>query len=262
MKVIELLRQRANRGKIYKEPEFWDMKAKKFSGSSISMWPNAALNEYYEREQFMFLEQHLDNLRDRAVLDVGCGTGRLSRYLAQRGARVVGLDFSAQSIAVAEAEEKPGDITYRVQSIFDLDDQNTYDIVIALGNLTVACGNADDLENALRRLHRSLKPGGQFIVIEPINRGFLHRVLDLDIKDFVKIMEKVGFKTNDVMPLHFWPARLPLSLSALWPRSVTAIGYHLGQVTMWLLGNGLVWGDYKAIAARRSDAPAVMDRTS
>jgi SAM-dependent methyltransferase len=47
--------------------------------------------------------------RDALVLDVGCGPGRVLSYLGHRGLRCVGLDRSAQAIAmVAQRHRLPG----------------------------------------------------------------------------------------------------------------------------------------------------------
>jgi ubiquinone/menaquinone biosynthesis C-methylase UbiE len=43
------------------------------------------------------------DLRGRRVLDLGCGTGRLSAALAERGAKVWGVDPSAEMLAQARA---------------------------------------------------------------------------------------------------------------------------------------------------------------
>ncbi|HQY87777.1 MAG TPA: class I SAM-dependent methyltransferase [Tepidisphaeraceae bacterium] len=48
----------------------------------------------------------LGELRDLHALDLGCGTGRHSLWLAANGARVTALDFSAGMMA--EAKSKPG----------------------------------------------------------------------------------------------------------------------------------------------------------
>jgi 2-polyprenyl-3-methyl-5-hydroxy-6-metoxy-1,4-benzoquinol methylase len=45
------------------------------------------------------------------VLDIACGQGRMSRYLAMLGADVVGIDISAAMLAVARAAG-PESITY------------------------------------------------------------------------------------------------------------------------------------------------------
>ena len=49
--------------------------------------------------------EQLADLRGRRVLDVGCGTGRLSVALAERaGAKVWGVDASPEMLAVARGE--------------------------------------------------------------------------------------------------------------------------------------------------------------
>ena len=49
----------------------------------------------------------LGNVRDRRVLDVGCGPGALARLLAYRGAKVTGVDASPRMVELSrrDAEE-------------------------------------------------------------------------------------------------------------------------------------------------------------
>ena len=55
---------------------------------------------------------------DPVVLDAGCGTGRISRYLADRGCRVRGLDLSPGMVAMARRDHP--DLTFTVGSLTDL----------------------------------------------------------------------------------------------------------------------------------------------
>lgn len=52
------------------------------------------------------------------VLDAGCGTGRISRYLADRGCQVTGLDLSPGMVAMARRDHR--DLTFAVGSIVQL----------------------------------------------------------------------------------------------------------------------------------------------
>ncbi|HVC20514.1 MAG TPA: class I SAM-dependent methyltransferase [Vicinamibacterales bacterium] len=54
-------------------------------------------------EQQRVLLAFLGDIRGQAVLDVGTGTGRAALTLARAGARVVGLDASAEMLRVAQA---------------------------------------------------------------------------------------------------------------------------------------------------------------
>ena len=55
---------------------------------------------------------------DVRVLDAGCGAGRMSRYLADRGCLVAGLDLSASMVARARRDHP--DLVFTVGSLTDL----------------------------------------------------------------------------------------------------------------------------------------------
>jgi 2-polyprenyl-3-methyl-5-hydroxy-6-metoxy-1,4-benzoquinol methylase len=95
-----MLRNRRMRESIYTTADYWDAKAIEHEGDAVSMWPNNHLN--------------LPQLQRVRVLDVGCGTGRISRWLAAQGATVVGIDFSARSVEIARRLSEGDNPTYRV----------------------------------------------------------------------------------------------------------------------------------------------------
>lgn len=257
-----MLRNRANRASIYSTAAYWDGKALEFEDNAVSMWPNRALNRHYHREQLDFALRALGDVRGKWILDVGCGSGRISRHLAELGAQVRGIDFAPKVIDIARRQSPPDNPTYRVQSIFTLDDVAEYDIVLSWGSLTVACKDPRALLDALRRMRRALKEGGSLVVLEPIHRGFLHRVLNLDLRDFIAVMRDAGFQVRSVAQLHFWPARLALAFVE-WPVPITVAGYRAGQWVMRHLLSDRAGGDYRGIyATSRAAAPEGSDSTS
>ena len=95
--------------------------------------------------------------------------------------------------------------------------------------------------------------GGGVVLLEPVHKGFLHRVLAMDLSEFESIMQEAGFQIRSHVPMHFWPARLALAFFAL-PNWLTAPAYRIGQLIMRLPGFRRM-GDYtaiRAVAARES----------
>jgi SAM-dependent methyltransferase len=249
-RILAAFEQRRRREQLYSTAAYWDGKAKALSGSAISMWRNQRLNEHYEREQFRFLDGCLPSqLSGLDALDLGCGTGRAARYLHARGARTMGVDFSGDSLDVAR-RIGPDSIRYERCSALELDMPNSFDVIVGLGVLTVACKSEADLDLALSRIFVALKPNGYYLLIEPIHAGFLHRVLNMGASRFCERMKAAGFEIVKRRELHFWPARVPLALSE-WPKFVTDIGYTSGQLCLSLGGRFFGLGDYKGIYARR-----------
>src|SRR5262245_31048869 len=71
-------------------------------------------------------------VRGLAVLDAGCGTGYLARKLHDRGARVIGVDFSPKMIAIARAQS-PG-VDFRVDSCSELSTVEPESVDMVLSN--------------------------------------------------------------------------------------------------------------------------------
>jgi 2-polyprenyl-3-methyl-5-hydroxy-6-metoxy-1,4-benzoquinol methylase len=243
----EMWQQRRNRESLYSTAAYWDSKAETLKGKAVSMWPNNHLNALYEREAEAVIRRFLGDVRGRSILDLGCGTGRMSRWFAAQGARVVGVDFSAGALAIAKGESVGDNPSYRLGSIFELADENAYDIVFAWGVVTTACREESQVLDALVRIRRSLRDGGKLLLTEPIHKGFLHRVLDMDLRSFLGVMRKAGFDLTATAPMHFWPARLTLSY-VQWPAWLTRPVYWIGQGAMRLPGLSRL-GDYWAILA-------------
>lgn len=102
-----------------------------------------------------------DDIKDKLVLDVGCGMGRFADVVSRWGGQVVGIDLS---LAVDAAYTNLGgraNVRIMQADVFRLPfPPETFDIVYSIGVLH----HTPDCQKAFRQLPRLLKPGGQIAV--------------------------------------------------------------------------------------------------
>jgi 2-polyprenyl-3-methyl-5-hydroxy-6-metoxy-1,4-benzoquinol methylase len=245
-----MIHDRLHREEVYAAAAYWDGKAEASPDDAPAMWPHRHYNEVYHADQLALFDALLPDVEGKTVLDLGCGTGRIARHLAGRGARVHGIDFAPQMIARARRLSPESNPSFAVGSIDEVDGEGLYDVTIVLGVLTIACKDRPELLAALRRIRRAIKPRGILLLTEPIHRGFLHRVLRMSLREFRGALDEAGFRVVATHQLHFWPFRFLLAYFP-WPRWFTRLGYRAGQGIIALCGN-TAWGDYKVIYAVRT----------
>lgn len=112
----------------------------------------------------------LGALEGKSVLDVACGDGLYTRHLAERGAKVMGVDISTEMIRIAQRieDEKTLGIDYRVHDIAEMPVLGSFDIVTAIYLLHYA-PTREHIARMCSRIHANLKPDGQFVtfVVNP-----------------------------------------------------------------------------------------------
>lgn len=114
-----------------------------------------------------------EDIRGQRVLDLACGYGTASRYLAQRGARVTGLDLSDRMLAQARELEASQPLGIRYVH-GDATGTRWWDGVPYDGVLcNMALMDIDGLDGALSVVAAVLAPGGwfSFSVVHPCYPG-------------------------------------------------------------------------------------------
>ena len=107
---------------------------------------------FSEYEDWPSVEKKAMDLVKGKVLDVGCGAGRHSLYLQNRGFDVTGIDISPLAIEVCKLR---GLKKTKVVPIEDLDfAPGSFDTVIMMGNNFGLFGNFKKAQRLLRKLHR------------------------------------------------------------------------------------------------------------
>jgi len=128
-------------------------------------YPAHAHNPVMQAEERAMLALLPGDLREQAVLDAGCGSGRYLLHAARRGAtRLTGVDLSLPMLERAYDElaqvRLDAELTLLRGSVVELPVED------ARADLTISglvLGHIDDLPRALAELRRATKPGGTLL---------------------------------------------------------------------------------------------------
>jgi SAM-dependent methyltransferase len=126
------------------------------------------LDVYRDRLNTPAFMEMLPEVRGRRGLDIGCGEGHNTRLLAERGARMTGIDISERFIAHAQEAEagRPLGIEYQLASAVALPfGEGAFDF--ATGFMSFM--DIPETERVFGEAHRVLRPGGflQFSIAHP-----------------------------------------------------------------------------------------------
>jgi ubiquinone/menaquinone biosynthesis C-methylase UbiE len=184
------------------------------------------------------------DMRDKRVLDIGCGIGGPAFYLAREyGANVVGTDLEPSLIERAKKAAKkhgledktefwvvePGPLTFP---------ENSFDFVVSSGAFTQISAKAEMFKEVLR----VLKPGGVFSVYDWMkNEGEFSEDMEYFFKmegltyamevpeRYTKILEKAGFVDVELVERSEWYRKKAREeyeqlRGELYPRAVELVG--------------------------------------
>jgi ubiquinone/menaquinone biosynthesis C-methylase UbiE len=135
--------------------------------SAADAWEQgqASGRDFYRHEFFGPIQATIcGDVGGLRLLDVGCGTGYFTREMAQRGARVTGIDIAPRMIEHAKRHEasSPLGVEYRVGNAAEIGmwfAAASFDMATSC----MALQDMADIPAVLRAVHDVLKPGGRFI---------------------------------------------------------------------------------------------------
>jgi len=105
-------------------------------------------------------------LESKKVLDLGCGDGVMSMFLAQHANLVEGLDYSPEALAFAKDKTKQfSNLTFSEGSAYELPyPDNTFDVVVS----TEVIEHLDDVDAYISEIKRVTKNNGSALITTPI----------------------------------------------------------------------------------------------
>src|SRR5579875_427800 len=118
-------------------------------------------SEYHEQAYGIVEKLLLELLRPGAsILDLGCGDGRLTRALSERGYDMTGLDGSEAMLAFAR--ERCPNIPYLLGDARGYELPDRFDAVLSTFDALNHVLSGDELASVFRCTHAALKSGGYF----------------------------------------------------------------------------------------------------
>jgi trans-aconitate 2-methyltransferase len=186
---------------------------------STDAW-DPAQYERFERERsapFFDLLDLVEPCPGGRVVDLGCGTGELTRALHERtgASSTVGLD-SSQAMLRRSAEHAGGGLTFELGDIADWAPSRPVDLIFS----NAALHWIDDHDELLTRLTGVLLPGGQLAVQVPANHdhpshlvaervageepfraalgGYVRHTPVLAPERYAQLLHRLGFRSQHV----------------------------------------------------------------
>ena len=101
-------------------------------------------------------------VEDGLVLDMGCGTGAMTRYLDAHGYDMTGIDVSEEMLTIAKEKSSP-DILYLLQDMREFELYGTMRAAVSICDSMNYILEEDDLLQVFSLVNNYLDPGGIFI---------------------------------------------------------------------------------------------------
>ncbi|HEX4810548.1 MAG TPA: class I SAM-dependent methyltransferase [Bryobacteraceae bacterium] len=146
---------------LYDEPALYDL-------LFPEAWAASSLTDEVRRARILGSERFYLERATAAkgrVLELACGTGRLTIPIAQRGIEVVGADLSESMLSAARnkaaARDAPATFVQADMRNFEL--PGPFSAILIPGNSLLHLLTNEDLRQCLACVRRHLAPGGRFV---------------------------------------------------------------------------------------------------
>mgnify|MGYP000294823187 CR=1 FL=1 len=174
-----------------------------------------------------FIIQHVDNLFDKKIIDVGCGGGILSESLASLGAQVTGIDMGEEPLNIAKLHALESGVSVNYQQITAEEqaalEPESYDIVTCMEMLE----HVPDPASVVQACSQLVKPGG-FVFFSTLNKTIKSYLMAIVAAE--KVLKLVPNGTHD-HDKFIKPSQLIAWAEACNLKCTDATGIHYNPIT-------------------------------
>ena len=103
------------------------------------------------------------NIDNGIILDLGCGTGKITKFLSQNGYDMIGIDNSFDMLNIAMNSKDGEDILYLCQDMREIELYGTVRAVISVCDSLNYITDKEDLVTVFKLVNNYLDPNGLFI---------------------------------------------------------------------------------------------------
>ncbi|MEW6170841.1 MAG: class I SAM-dependent methyltransferase [Candidatus Omnitrophota bacterium] len=184
----------------------------------------------------------LGNVKNKKILEIGCGNGYLSRLLAKQGVKVVGIDLSQKLLDYAIEKEKvrPLGIKYFQRNAANLTGIKNKTFDIAIANMCLM--DVRNAEKAIKEISRVLKKNGKFIfsINHPV---FFYQKWIYAKRNGKKFFARAVLKYKTPCILK----------QTLWSTGIKVMGYRrpIEEYLKYLKKAGFVIDDFREIVSKK-----------
>jgi SAM-dependent methyltransferase len=147
-------------------------------------------NRLIDRVHKRALASAVGDLRGARVLDFGCGTGRLARWLVEHRAEVEGVDVTPEMIEVARSMVPDARFHAIAGTTLPFGD-DSFDLAVTAYVLQYY---VDDDASVVRDIARVLRPSGRLVAIEQVTQSDIGR--GATVQAYERMLSHAGFAGN------------------------------------------------------------------
>ncbi len=125
----------------------------------------------------------LVNTENKSILELGCGTGRITFVLAERVREIVAIDIDTKAIEDAQQRNEYENVTFLVENMETFDLKRKFDLVLSVG---VGYMYLRNLPNAIENISHHLNAEGFALLICSSPNDEYQRIVDLLVEENVK----------------------------------------------------------------------------
>ena len=130
-----------------------------------------------------YVDEFIERLAGKKVLDMGCGAGQITNYLTQKGINAIGIDFSENLLEIAKQNFPNSKFILADICIYEQKDKVdgiiTKDMLFHLPD--------EDLINVLQKFRKILKPAGKLCILMDIPKEAGEQIFVEELDDKYQI---------------------------------------------------------------------------